>query len=406
MAVKHVGSSSYRLGRHPKRQHGQKLKTKRKPTPQLSSPISPLLVKSEEPTLNRHYYSSAVNLPNAAPLERPTNHLDLRYHQRQQCSQSTMVLFGPLSDNQPATRSARNATFRDRNLKQQQRRQQDQDHVSNSRILSNRNQPGQQTSRNKLDYLTGASQQELAQPTHHFIVSEKNQQLGNGQQLCHEIELIRPYDERENPFRPGTELSWEADMMVKLIQRGYPIKELLPLVESAKRIASKSLKRLDSCPQPNQCTDTSLGQTNKHNHHGHARQRDDATSAQDDINIKTKSTSLTRSAGLSRQVSSDDIRPERGVWLNSLKRTKSLPRYLQLPRPALGFEGDSLDDLITSIENEFDAIASSATTTDKLTDQLDTEQVRNVTNTNRSESKKLANTKPKWRQLIGCCSLQ
>lgn len=63
-------------------------------------------------------------------------------------------------------------------------------------------------------------------------------------QRAHQVQL-----DSDNPFKPGTLLSWEADLMVRLMTRGYPVKDLPELVRRAKetlendaRYASTRLK--------------------------------------------------------------------------------------------------------------------------------------------------------------------
>lgn len=48
------------------------------------------------------------------------------------------------------------------------------------------------------------------------------------------IETIRD-DGRDNPFKPGTELSWEADLIVRLYKKGHPLSEVPLLLESIKK---------------------------------------------------------------------------------------------------------------------------------------------------------------------------
>lgn len=53
---------------------------------------------------------------------------------------------------------------------------------------------------------------------------------------AHRVSLVGLEPGSDNPFRPGTELSWEADLMVRLMKRGYPLAELPALIRSAKQI--------------------------------------------------------------------------------------------------------------------------------------------------------------------------
>lgn len=149
-----------------------------------------------------------------------------------------------------------------------------------------------------------------------FVLSEADL-LRTGANL---VDIKRAYlprdDGFDNPFKPETELSWEANLMVKLMKRGYPVNELPALVEAAKQIVLE-------------------------------RQQEQQ---QEEIRLKTASRPLVRRQSIS------DIKSGRQVWADSLSRTISMPRFPSAAKgPPIGGadnDADSLDKLILRIENE------------------------------------------------------
>lgn len=171
----------------------------------------------------------------------------------------------------------------------------------------------------------------------------------------------------DNPFKPGTELSWEAEMMVRLIKRGYPIQELPVLVETAKHLAKERQK-----------TKASLNKTDSKTKEG-ARNNDDEMLNESitttklinkvinnqsnnlsppplttSYSAKKRNNQKSENIKLRRQSSQSDLSSGKQVWANSLSRTKSMPRFSNYSSQRnIDYEDiDSLDKLITSIENE------------------------------------------------------
>lgn len=173
--------------------------------------------------------------------------------------------------------------------------------------------------------------------------------------------------DHENPFKPGTELSWEADLMVRLIQRGYPIDELPHLVEAAKSEAAK--RRSKSCERVSgnksgvsgggflrsnlRQADQSQQQTRSDSNNQSSQLKAGKPNARNGNNNKSHSdltTNYDENYGWepSRETQLENLHQENSktIWANSLKRAKSMPRFNK-PEDA-----DSLDKLITSIELE------------------------------------------------------
>jgi len=142
----------------------------------------------------------------------------------------------------------------------------------------------------------------------------------------------------ENPFKPGTELSWQADLMVRLIQRGYPIGELNLLVAAAKQLRD-----------------------HRRRHHWQSCDRFAAGSgpvgAREPLEANGSQWAASKSRGAADCPSEERAQwaesPKR-VWASSLARAKSLPRIVggQPADSGRPLAGDSLDELITSIERE------------------------------------------------------
>lgn len=187
--------------------------------------------------------------------------------------------------------------------------------------------------------------------------------------------------DHDNPFKPGSQLSWEADLMVRLIKRGYPIDQLPSLVEAAKleaaarqhkqqqqrqqSTASKSCDRLAERQEPRRTERPSdlltqnsgflrsnLRQANQAREltitgTGNQRQRP-ISSAVSHSNLQASKTMMngqTREMtdqGQHEQPTPNDCKT---IWADSLRRAKSVPRFHQT-------DADSLDKLITSIEME------------------------------------------------------
>lgn len=179
----------------------------------------------------------------------------------------------------------------------------------------------------------------------------------------------------DNPFKPGTELSWEADLMVRLIKRGYPVQELPNLVRAAKEVATSSLldeekilitnnerekKKSQSCERIGTSGvansigghsaitnfNDKLHSTNKYpNKLIKTTGRNNSSK-----NIKDKSATLSHSGV--------DLSSCKQIWANSLSRAKSMPRFYSNHNSSTTTkdDSDSLDKLITSIEQEISDI--------------------------------------------------
>lgn len=134
--------------------------------------------------------------------------------------------------------------------------------------------------------------------TKHYVLSEGDLLMAQQVPITQDL---------DNPFRPGTELSWEADMMVRLMKRGYPVQELPALVEAAKQVA-----RHQSANSPQLCAQ---------------------------VQTRADKPLLTRRQSMNNELDATG----QLVWASSLSRAKSAPRFA---------DADSIDQLITSIENE------------------------------------------------------
>lgn len=186
----------------------------------------------------------------------------------------------------------------------------------------------------------------------------------DGDLLKAHLVTLRITDEGlDNPFKPGTELSWEADMMVRLMKRGYPVQELPVLVQTAKQVA------LDKESSKQLLIDESTQMA--------ARRRPPARKS-GPAKASTWSHKMTRSNSgerfekrfteeidpglilsdqqpLVRGRSSNDLSLGKQVWANSLSRTKSMPRFSE----PTSDDADSIDKLITSIEQEMSELLKS-----------------------------------------------
>lgn len=159
----------------------------------------------------------------------------------------------------------------------------------------------------------------------------------------------------DNPFKPGTQLSWEADMMVKLMARGYPIQELPQLIEAAKQVARARSHEQHQQQQQRQPEKESavvekqlISGANKRAPRKPSRQN-------------AATTTIVRD----RNKSSDDLRivadNSKQIWASSLSRAKSMPRFNAIPSDAVAAnerDSDSIDKLIASIEKEMSEILS------------------------------------------------
>lgn len=158
---------------------------------------------------------------------------------------------------------------------------------------------------------------------------------------AHRVSLARVDPGSDNPFRPGTELSWEADLMVRLMKRGYPLDELSKLVQSAKQVAATDRDRV-------QLARVSSGSQNP----------------------ATLGRQLAADDSIRRQTSIVDLNSDtRRAWANSLSRARSMPRGLGLAGELSGLaneqkllkasevtDTDSIDRLISNIEDELQQI--------------------------------------------------
>lgn len=167
----------------------------------------------------------------------------------------------------------------------------------------------------------------------------------------------------DNPFRPGTELSWEAELMVKLMRRGYPIDELPALIDSAKEAARLGSLTSDAnaANEPKQQQQQQQrgklesfkvrSQSHENLSDRRARKRENGrtrapnnTYAADDSSAATTDNHYDdlQASRLERQAS------VRAVWTGSLSRIKSVPRNIG----DTSDRSDSIDRLIASIERE------------------------------------------------------
>jgi len=161
----------------------------------------------------------------------------------------------------------------------------------------------------------------------------------------------------DNPFKPGTELSWEADLMVKLMKRGYPIQELPVLVRIAKGVAKERAACEVRQPQPmvapkqtgngGELEVRAVGETGQRAAH---LRREDFKQTQE-LTGEWKQVGAANCERLTRGKSINDLDSAAGkqIWAASLCRAKSVPRFI---RQTDGGDTDSIDKLITSIENE------------------------------------------------------
>lgn len=159
---------------------------------------------------------------------------------------------------------------------------------------------------------------------------------------AHRVSLARLEPGSDNPFRPGTELSWEADLMVRLMKRGYPLDELPTLVQSAKQVAATDRERTSTSQAPSKAA--TLG-------------RAAAADKPEDASMK-------------RQTSIADLNSDtRRAWASSLSRARSMPRGFGLasqlsgssadyksPKALKAADADSIDRLISNIEDELQQI--------------------------------------------------
>ena len=161
---------------------------------------------------------------------------------------------------------------------------------------------------------------------------------------------------QDNPFKPGTELSWQADLMVRLIKRGYPIEHLSGLLEAAKGArqrrselnASQSCERLASHKQQQRPAASRQGQESRRLH------------SVSQTNLKTLPS--PGSGGAHSKVAAPLPGPTldecRRLWASSLPRARSVPRSLQAageqggPLAGRREDADSLDRLILDFERE------------------------------------------------------
>lgn len=180
----------------------------------------------------------------------------------------------------------------------------------------------------------------------------------------------------DNPFKPGTELSWEAEMMVRLMKRGYPIQELPILVETAKHLARErqkinnynSLSRINNSSAREYIDNEGILNANNEEQqvvsmgkkptNSKAVMNQVGTAADSSNKRNQKSENFIR---LKRQSSQNDLNLSSGkqVWANSLSRTKSMPKFSSATNQTsnkaqydVDCDTDSIDKLITSIENE------------------------------------------------------
>jgi hypothetical protein len=202
--------------------------------------------------------------------------------------------------------------------------------------------------------------------------------------------------DHDNPFKPGTQLSWEADLMVRLIKRGYPIDQLPSLVEAAKLEAAARAKQQQLAAGAGADYDgPGAGQEeeryDQQQRRQRRRQRDDESTPtggflKSNLRQANKAAAgyATGAANPSRPISGAhshlNLMPAGGkptdnaaqppglhehrsgrqsalapdeckaIWANSLRRAKSVPRFSHSEPDA-----DSLDKLITSIEMEIRA---------------------------------------------------
>lgn len=208
----------------------------------------------------------------------------------------------------------------------------------------------------------------------------------------------------DNPFKPGTELSLEADLMVRLIKRGYPIEELPNLVQATKEVLAHqndSRLRSKSCDRFNNTEEiTTIGKSEKSGGYLSSNLRHVGETNLNDV--KNKSSAVAINTVIRPQFKShsnllkaqnrskkeeqnngqlDELESCKRIWANSLSRAKSLPRFnctnkensktntnrLLTSAPQTD-DTDSLDKLITNIESEIsDLLVADVDKCDKKT---------------------------------------
>lgn len=191
----------------------------------------------------------------------------------------------------------------------------------------------------------------------------------------------------DNPFKPDTELSWEADVMVRLMKRGYPISELTKLVEAAKlyktdvngesqqKQATHNLRQETSGKR----TTGALNQAKTKSSYSLDRKCDQSLSREKDLTgNKTDRNKILRRQSSVNQLD-DKKSASKQVWADTLKRTKSMPRFTLE-------DADSLDKLITSIENEISSLLDEEKVNGK-------EQMKSVEKPTKGKNKSLYSSK-------------
>lgn len=170
----------------------------------------------------------------------------------------------------------------------------------------------------------------------------------------------------DNPFKPGTELSWEAEMMVRLMKRGYPIQELPVLVETAKHLAKERTKeslfksndssakeRVKSYDDAYDNGDGDDGMINQPRRVMNKNNLPPPTLTTTNKRNKQMQHQKSETSKLRLQSSQSDLSSGKQIWANSLSRTKSMPRFSNYSSNSEYHQDiDSIDKLITSIEND------------------------------------------------------
>lgn len=187
----------------------------------------------------------------------------------------------------------------------------------------------------------------------HLIASESDL-------LRSHVVYLRPGDTgHDNPFRPGTELSWEADMMVRLIKRGYPLQELPSLVQAAKEVAretghSQSFERLATKTNSNSNNGSSNGISHSSYSNGLRKQTNNKSLSERNQQQRQRRLSAGGAELVASARSRQHMASCKQVWADSLSRTKSMPRFYSATNDASADrdDTDSLDKLISDIERE------------------------------------------------------
>lgn len=158
----------------------------------------------------------------------------------------------------------------------------------------------------------------------------------------------------DNPFKPDTELSWEADIMVRLMKRGYPISELNNLVEAAKsyKLDHSRIKAEQAQPHMRRRAESVKIPGQQQLSHKE-RLLGSSDGIRDPTDVRNMNLNEVRTVKRQSSLNQLDNKKSksRQVWADSLKRTKSMTKFT-----SQSCDADSLDKLIISIENEISSL--------------------------------------------------